>query len=969
MSEYFGVRSRPYHERCETLAEFNFYIGDDDDEESIDNEDNYIYCFCSRVFIRDGIKTYFVDNQCVSESDVEVVQDSNSQDWEDQSHVHFSLDTSYKVKCERDDGASCYCSASHTENCCSTDEHDLVHIQAVSHALQPSDSGADLTYQDYHSDTHDKLERMEHNFVTTGTDENYQSENTWEKFWAVNGERLIWASWINTYSDYINPAYLGENNELVMDENNIPKQHSFDQIYMKQSDLSPKEEDEMRERKFSYDSKVNPYKKKSANVNQNQQEKVDKSSDSSNDDPWPLIGRRRSCSENVRILSPRTLAGTDSMTNVTKLTFSSYDVTSSHVTSDSTPTDDYSVSSSSDDPSNDQTRIVNIDDKLDFDDQIPSEELDTEQYWQFLWKKHFGEQYALHLAKYTEHHNKLDSEMPETNTDITLEEPVKIKDRILDTENENSESNSQEMAAVLELPNQVDYENSESYSQEMPTVVEIRNQVNNIKLEEKVKPKRRKKTSSRYITSVGVLLQNLLKDETKTLSYDSEPVDAGDNQSKDSSSTTTQVVEGAPDSSNCNNPVIAANTNSSSCKDGDDDPPEEQTTWPKKTINEPPIIQENEDQLKVKETLEMMGFCVHTDKLPKGEVMFRKRVQQLRPPRYKRFSSSKKTYFDEDGNPHSMKAKDSQDERDMQTDDDCNEAISEVDKGGDTTNAVYNETELTKARPLDECENSMVAEAANMPLPDDDDEKETEDYEDKPVTQQVPVKRKRKPKRSSKLDDVDTSVMPEELRNDPKMHKYWKKRHSLFFRFDEGIKLDRESWFSVTPENVALHIAHKYPHDVVLDAFCGAGGNTIQFALACKKVIAIDIDPHKIELARHNATVYGVSDRIEFIVGDFFELAPTIQADMVFLSPPWGGPSYCDNQEYDLETMLQPRPLSELIRVSRTISENISVYLPRNSRTDQLLSMAKELGGYIEIEQSFLDRRFIAITAYYYQQY
>lgn len=59
-------------------------------------------------------------------------------------------------------------------------------------------------------------------------------------------------------------------------------------------------------------------------------------------------------------------------------------------------------------------------------------------------------------------------------------------------------------------------------------------------------------------------------------------------------------------------------------------------------------------------------------------------------------------------------------------------------------------------------------------------------------------------------------------------------------------------------------------------------------------VIAIDIDPHKIELARHNATVYGVADRIEFIVGDFFKLAHTIQADMVFLSPPWGGPSYCD---------------------------------------------------------------------------
>lgn len=51
-------------------------------------------------------------------------------------------------------------------------------------------------------------------------------------------------------------------------------------------------------------------------------------------------------------------------------------------------------------------------------------------------------------------------------------------------------------------------------------------------------------------------------------------------------------------------------------------------------------------------------------------------------------------------------------------------------------------------------------------------------------------------------------------------------------------------------------------------------------------VIAIDIDPVKIELARHNASVYGVADRIEFIVGDFFQVAPSLKADVIFLSPP-----------------------------------------------------------------------------------
>ena len=82
--------------------------------------------------------------------------------------------------------------------------------------------------------------------------------------------------------------------------------------------------------------------------------------------------------------------------------------------------------------------------------------------------------------------------------------------------------------------------------------------------------------------------------------------------------------------------------------------------------------------------------------------------------------------------------------------------------------------------------------------------------------------------------------------------------------------------FSVTPERIAEHIAVRCQCDLIVDAFCGVGGNSIQFALTCERVIAIDIDPTKIELARLNAQIYGVADRIEFIVGDFFEVVPNL---------------------------------------------------------------------------------------------
>ena len=64
---------------------------------------------------------------------------------------------------------------------------------------------------------------------------------------------------------------------------------------------------------------------------------------------------------------------------------------------------------------------------------------------------------------------------------------------------------------------------------------------------------------------------------------------------------------------------------------------------------------------------------------------------------------------------------------------------------------------------------------------------------------------------------------------------------------------------------------------VIVDAFAGVGGNAIQFALTCDRVIAVELCPHRLQLARHNAQVYGVAHKIEFICGDFLEVAATLE--------------------------------------------------------------------------------------------
>ena len=58
--------------------------------------------------------------------------------------------------------------------------------------------------------------------------------------------------------------------------------------------------------------------------------------------------------------------------------------------------------------------------------------------------------------------------------------------------------------------------------------------------------------------------------------------------------------------------------------------------------------------------------------------------------------------------------------------------------------------------------------------------------------------------------------------------KFWQQRYYYFSLFDKGIKMDFESWYSVTPEELSIYIAKQCKGLKVVDAFCGSGGNTIQ---------------------------------------------------------------------------------------------------------------------------------------------
>ncbi|KAG9478811.1 hypothetical protein GDO78_012461 [Eleutherodactylus coqui] len=222
-------------------------------------------------------------------------------------------------------------------------------------------------------------------------------------------------------------------------------------------------------------------------------------------------------------------------------------------------------------------------------------------------------------------------------------------------------------------------------------------------------------------------------------------------------------------------------------------------------------------------------------------------------------------------------------------------------------------------------------------------------------------------KKKKKKQKKKVQSLPPEIAADPHLAKYWAQRYRLFSRFDEGIKLDEEGWFSVTPEKIAEHIAYRVRQcisgAVVVDAFCGVGGNAIQFALAGMHVIAVDIDPVKLDLAYNNALVYGVADRIELICADFMCIARDLKADAVFLSPPWGGPDYVSAETFDIKTMMSPDGF-EIFQLSQQITKNIIYFVPRNTDVEQVASLAGP-GGQVEIEQNFLNKKLKTMTVYF----
>jgi trimethylguanosine synthase len=89
----------------------------------------------------------------------------------------------------------------------------------------------------------------------------------------------------------------------------------------------------------------------------------------------------------------------------------------------------------------------------------------------------------------------------------------------------------------------------------------------------------------------------------------------------------------------------------------------------------------------------------------------------------------------------------------------------------------------------------------------------------------------------------------------------------------------------------------------------------------------------------------------------------TRKVDMIFLSPPWGGPEYRNAEIFDLSTVwVSGVTLIHVLNTAMKMCRNVAFFLPRNTN---LQSLAAQLRVPFKVEREFVNGKDKSMTLYF----
>jgi 16S rRNA G966 N2-methylase RsmD len=145
--------------------------------------------------------------------------------------------------------------------------------------------------------------------------------------------------------------------------------------------------------------------------------------------------------------------------------------------------------------------------------------------------------------------------------------------------------------------------------------------------------------------------------------------------------------------------------------------------------------------------------------------------------------------------------------------------------------------------------------------------------------------------------------------------------------------LDEEAMYSTTDQNTANkiseYIKHYFPDvKTITDGTACIGGNTYSFSRYFENVNAIEINKKRYDYLKHNLYILN-TDNVAIYNGSVTHICPNLKQDLIFLDPPWGGPSYKFKTKIT-NLYLSELELSEVTKELSKYTKYICIKIPNN---------------------------------------
>ena len=178
--------------------------------------------------------------------------------------------------------------------------------------------------------------------------------------------------------------------------------------------------------------------------------------------------------------------------------------------------------------------------------------------------------------------------------------------------------------------------------------------------------------------------------------------------------------------------------------------------------------------------------------------------------------------------------------------------------------------------------------------------------------------------------------------HDEKIIKINKNRLKYLFPKKENVKMEQLQIssigdYSITPSSEAYKMA-KLLHNIlkdnqesitITDSTCGNAGNAIQFAYFFSHVNAVELSKQHFDICKNNIDIYKLKN-VTMINDDYLNIMTTLKQDIIFIDPPWGGPTYKEYNKIPLYLGKQriEQIISDIMRLN--LAKIIGVKIPYN---------------------------------------